>query len=185
MQEIHFKNLKGKAKESVESYTGRRNERIIKLFSKRGFKIHLKGDPQNPMIVLNDGLILSAYAHNFDLYFLNQPNNGEIIEEVKLTWENVDNYPVMNLMKIIRDYEHIQGFRIRLDCGDDELFLVGYNHKDDVKELCPVFGRKDPHVYKTFDYADDLLQKLKKYGYPVTLDQFQLDLDTLIQVQEE
>jgi len=172
MQEIKFKNLKGKTRESVESYTGRRNERVIKFFTKRGFKVHLKGDPQNPMIVLNDGLIISAYAHNFDLYFLDKPNNGEIIEEVRLTWENVDNYPADNLIKIIDEYEHINGFRIKLGMENDDLFLVGYNHKDDVNELCPVFGRKDPHVYKTHDYAEELLYKLKGYGYDVIVDQY-------------
>ena len=168
-EKIVFKTRKGKASESIASYT---DSRIKKLFENHGFKVHLKGDPQNPMIVLNDGIILSAYAHNFYLKFTDKPNNGEVIEEIKLTEKEVATYPKENILKILETYEHIMGFRIKLRC-EDSLYVVGYSHKDS-DELAPVFGRFNPHVYKTMDYAEEIFKKLEILGYPIEIEKYQI-----------
>lgn len=158
---IELKNRKVDAKH----FTDKRNNRIIDFFTRRGLSVQLKGNPQNPMIVLNNSLCLSAYVSNFYLRFLDKPNQGNLVEEVKLTYNNVKHYPTKRLIEIIQNNEQLGMYKIVL--MGTELSLVGYEHaaRDndpfiDNDLLYPVFGTLKPHLYKTLDMAQDVHDKI-------------------------
>jgi len=167
--DIRLKSRKVDAK----AFTEKRNSRITEFFNKRGISVQLKGNPQNPMIVLNDSLCLSAYAKNFYLKFLDRPNQGNLVEEIKLTHENIKTYPTKKLVELIENNQQTGMFKIRLKNTD--LALVGYEHaaRDSMplvngSLLYPVFGTLRPHLYKTEDMAEEVFDKLKS-RYPIEI----------------
>lgn len=158
-------------------FTEKRNGRIIEFFEKRGIPVQLKGEKQNPMIIIDDGLILSAYIKNFELIFVDKPYHGDVIEKVKLTYQNIKNFPAKDLFEIIKEAEHLDGYRIKLKGHD--LFLCGYQHRSrdssmlhDKDRLFPVFGKIDLHVYKGEELVTDIIQKIDK-DYKVELNQYE------------
>ncbi|MEQ9301272.1 MAG: hypothetical protein RIF33_22030 [Cyclobacteriaceae bacterium] len=158
-------------------FTEKRNGRIIEFFEKRGIPIQLKGERQNPMIIIDEGLILSAYIKNFDLIFVDQPYQGEEIERVKLNYQNIKNYPVKDLFDVIKSADHLCGYRIKL--LDHDLYLCGYQHRSrdnsmlySHDRLYPVFGKIDLHVYKGEELAQDIFEKVSQ-DYDVELNQYE------------
>lgn len=171
---IEFKTIDSR---NAEEFFKKRAFRIEKFFNQRGIPVQLKGSEENPMIVLFDGMVLSAYVHNFELRFVDRPDQGDLIESIKLTWDNVNNYPLARLIEILKEGEQTAGYRIRIK-GTEDLFLCGYAHKErdksilyDKKELFPVFGKLVPHVHKSREMAEEILEKIQN-DYPVELNQW-------------
>jgi hypothetical protein len=159
-----------------KEFTEKRNGRIVEFFEKRGITLQLKGEKQNPMIIIDDGLILSAYVKNFELIFVDQPYHGAEITRIKLNYQNIKNYPAKDLFEILKEAEHINGYRIKLKSHD--LFLCGYQHRSrdssylhDREKLYPVFGKIDLHVYKGDEIAVEIISKIEK-DYKVELNQY-------------
>jgi len=165
--------------ETIEEFTTRRNGKLKAFFERRGLPIQLKGNPENPMIVLNEGLILSAYVNNFNLRMLTRGNQGGLVEEIKLTKHNIENYPVRDLMEIIEENEQTAGWRIKLK--GHQLFVCGYAHADRDNSLLyekdamfPVFGSINLHIYKTEESAINVYDKLETTcpNLEIELDQY-------------
>jgi hypothetical protein len=110
------------------------------------------------------------------LIFVDQPYHGEEITRIKLNYQNIKNYPAKDLFEVLKEAEHINGYRIKLKSHD--LFLCGYQHRSrdssflhDREKLYPVFGKIDLHVYKGDEIAVEIIAKIEK-DYKVELNQY-------------
>lgn len=73
-----------KSPNSLAKEVTRRNVYLRRFFSKNEISITLMGDYNNPLIVMNDNIVLSCYAHNFELIFKDDTHNGNELFRVKL-----------------------------------------------------------------------------------------------------
>lgn len=78
----------GNRKETLGGMLIRRNKYLIKLFSETNFKVELHGKAEAPQIIINGITRLSAYVHNFKLYFTKDPSGSEIIHEMSINYTN-------------------------------------------------------------------------------------------------
>jgi 16S rRNA G966 N2-methylase RsmD len=74
--------------ENLKQFLLRRNNQLIDMFSETGRKVTLAGNAEKPIIIVDDKIELSAYAHNFDLIFKDAPYNGTIILRMKINNRN-------------------------------------------------------------------------------------------------
>lgn len=75
-------------RETLGEFLQRRNNQLIHLFRDTKHEVKLLGEAENPVIILDHKIKLSAYVNNFELRFLDQPWNGEIICRVKINASN-------------------------------------------------------------------------------------------------
>lgn len=64
----------------------RRNFYIRRFFSENGIDITLMGDYNNPLLVIKDNIVLSAFVHNFDLIFKDDAYGNDVFR-VKLMYK--------------------------------------------------------------------------------------------------
>ena len=66
----------------------RRNARLLDYFKFLGLNVRLKGNENNPAVILNDTKILSCFVKNFELNFTTKRSFGEIMFTVNLEKPN-------------------------------------------------------------------------------------------------
>jgi hypothetical protein len=74
--------------ELLKDFLKRRNSQLINLFRDTGHQVKLLGEAENPVIILNNKIKLTAYVHNFELRFTDAPWNGDVICRVKINASN-------------------------------------------------------------------------------------------------
>jgi hypothetical protein len=79
-----MENIKTKSLKTLAVEITRRNFYLKSFFSINGINITLMGDRNNPLIVMQDNIVLSCYAHNFELIFKDDTHNGNEVFRVKL-----------------------------------------------------------------------------------------------------
>jgi hypothetical protein len=97
--------------ENLKQFLLRRNNQLIDMFSDTGRKVTLAGNAEKPIIIIDDKIELSAYAHNFDLIFKSKPYNGEIIFKIKINNRNKVLKEFLDLF--ISDYEQMKAKKKR------------------------------------------------------------------------
>lgn len=140
----------------------RRNGRLESFFKKLSNHIRLIGDPENPAIIVDNTICLSAYVRNFDLNFTDQPEKAAIISTYKLklgsciTQEEFDGY--------LNDYSHRRVYKVHLK--NTPLFLSGYNFLDrkHSKGRYPVFAKYNYKLYFNKEYAETIVEDYKDYN---------------------
>jgi len=153
--------------ETLEEIVARRNKRILNLFTKHGYNIRLVGDAQKPSVVLDEMVVLSCYAKNFDLHFTKDPFSAEIVKSFKLKSDvEISN---LELQEAIELSTHRPVYKIRL-IGTD-MFLVGYNflNNEESAGRYPVFAKHKPKVYFDREYAVKLAEGLKNEQYSIEI----------------
>ncbi|MFC2087470.1 hypothetical protein ACFLSA_04855 [Bacteroidota bacterium] len=161
-EKVLFPNAKNK-NEPLERVVGRRNKRILRLFSKNGFNVRLIGDPEKPAIILDNEIILSGYAHNFNFHFTNKPFEGQIVKTVKLHKD-----PLITkdeIEELLTAYEHRHAYKVIIK--DSDLYLVGYNYlnREKGEGRYPVFARYNPKIYFQEDKAWEIANMLNEETY--------------------
>lgn len=154
----------------------KRNRRLQKFFSSKNLDVRLHGDAQNPLMVLCGCVGLSAYVKNFDLLFLNQPNQGEVVMTFKLT--DIVQGTREEIVNWLQSYPQMPLYRIQF--AKSNLWLCGFNFSDREKRLgrYPVFAREDSHLYKRKDYAQEIWEMLQDDGYNATIESPDYELVT-------
>jgi hypothetical protein len=149
--------------ESMEEMVTRRNKRLLQFFNVHGYDVRIVGDIQKPAVIINDMVVLSCYAKNFDLHFTKEPFSDEIVKSFKLKADN--EVSKLELQEAIELSTHRPVYKIR-HTGTD-LFLVGYNYlnSDEAMGRYPVFAKNKPKVYFDKEYADKLVENLKNEDY--------------------
>lgn len=70
----------------------RRNNWLLEMFSEVPYEILLIGNAETPALIIDQGermgIKLSAYPHNFNLYFTDKPTDGEVINQFKINLTN-------------------------------------------------------------------------------------------------
>ena len=153
--------------ESIDEMVARRNKRILKLFTNLGYNIRLVGDVQKPSIVLDEMVVLSCYAKNFELHFTKEPFSNEIVKSFKLNSDiEVSN---LELQEAIELGSHRPVYKIRLT--GTEMFLVGYNYlnSEDAIGRYPVFAKHKPKVYFDKEYTIRLAENLAEEEYSIEI----------------
>lgn len=72
-------------KETLAQLLDKRNSRLLHLFRDTQHKVTLIGPAERPEIILDDKIKISAYAHNFDLNFVEKE---KVIFKVKINASN-------------------------------------------------------------------------------------------------
>ncbi|RYE13987.1 MAG: hypothetical protein EOP34_07555 [Rickettsiales bacterium] len=62
----------------------RRNFLMRRFFTENNVSITLMGDYNSPLIVMEDNVVLSCYAHNFELIFKDDTHNGNELFRIRL-----------------------------------------------------------------------------------------------------
>jgi hypothetical protein len=153
--------------ETLEDIVARRNKRILQLFTKHGYNVRLVGDAQKPAVVLDEMVVLSCYAKNFDLHFTKEPFGSEIVKSFKLKDDN--EVSSLELQEAIELSTHRPVYKIKLT--GTEMFLVGYNYlnSEDGVGRYPVFARHKPKVYFDKEYAVKLAESLSNEKYSIEI----------------
>ena len=162
-----MQNRRPRRAESLEDMVARRNKRLKRLFTENGFDIRLVGDEQKPAVILDEKIVLSCFAKNFDLYFTKEPFSDDIVLHVKLTKEiTVNQY---DIQQAIDASVHRQIYKIKL--MDTDLFLVGYNYlnQEDSVGRYPVFARHKPKVYFSYEKAEEIFKLLEQDNYTIEI----------------
>jgi hypothetical protein len=80
--------LDKKRNQTLREVITRRNNWMLEMFSEVPYTIILIGNAETPALVIDTqeriGIKLSAYPHNFNLYFTNKPHDGELVEVFKI-----------------------------------------------------------------------------------------------------
>ena len=139
----------------------RRNRYLMDFFAKVRLDIQLIGDPQKPAIIINSCYCLSAYVHNFNLHFTDQPHGGGIVQSYKLN----SDYPISHnrFMSLYTNAEQRAVYKIKYKNSD--LFLAGYNFVDrkNSRGKYPVFARKKFKIYFSQEKADEIISEFEDY----------------------
>ncbi|MHA3046529.1 hypothetical protein JSO59_004070 [Riemerella anatipestifer] len=62
----------------------KRNKRLQSFFENLNIPVKIIGDINTPAVIYKNKKVLSCYAHNFDLIFIDRPKNGTEIFRHKL-----------------------------------------------------------------------------------------------------
>ena len=153
--------------ETLEEVIARRNKQILRLFTMHGYEVRLVGDDQKPSVVLNEMVVLSCYAKNFDLHFTKEPFSSEIVKSFKL--KDDSDVSDLELQEAIELSTHRPVYKIKLTGTD--MFLVGYNYlnSEDGIGRYPVFAKHKPKVYFDREYAAKLAEGLSNDKYPIEI----------------
>lgn len=175
--------------ESIQSNTDklssditRRNLKLKILFSKVGDNFRIIGNPNHPCVIMNENVVLSAWAHNFYINFQDRPLKGKMLFSIKLN--NQDTYSEQDIEKIKNwlknESYHRPAFKIGMNCGynvlSDEIihtiYLAGYNYDNAETKTgrYPVFANRCPKIYFTREKAEEVMKELEKDGFEVYLD---------------
>ena len=163
---VLFPNAKNQ-NEPLERVVTRRNKRIIRMFAKCGYNVRLIGDPEKPAIILDNDLILSGYAHNFDFHFTSKPFEGTIVKTVKLHKDPLIVHD--EIEEMLNVYEHRHAYKVVIK--DTDLYLVGYNYLNREKSegRYPVFARYNPKIYFQEEKAWEIANMLNEESYSLTV----------------
>lgn len=71
--------------QDLSKVISRRNFYIRRFFAENGVDITLMGDYNNPLLVIKDNIVLSAFVHNFDLIFKDDAYGNDVFR-VKLMY---------------------------------------------------------------------------------------------------
>lgn len=167
--------------DNLSEVVERRNQKLKILFSKIGDNFRVIGNPNNPTVIMDEDTILSVWAHNFFINFMDAPFKGKLLFSIKLT--NHNTYYEEDYQKIIswlsNPSHHRPAYKIGMFCGNFEknsgvpiLYLTGYNYlnQEEKSGRYPVFANKCPKIYFTEEKAKEIMTELKKEGFDVFLD---------------
>ena len=149
----------------IKKMIDKRNARLqhfvekIQQYIDKNFRII--GNPNHPMIIMDDKYCLSAYVKNFELFFVNKPHQGEIIYSIKLT-HSLD-FNIDKVLSCLNNSEHRKLYKILYDGTD--LYVSGHNSQDklDNSTMYPVFSRFNMKLYFSKENAQKILEKYKEY----------------------
>lgn len=159
----------GKDYYDPERVISRRNERLQRFFELyyegTDTVFRLIGDKNCPAIIVNEVQCLSCFVKNFNLHFTNKPNQGDVIETVKL--QKDQQMDKVRIAEVLAMAEHREVFKIQH--GDSGLFLAGYNfkNKSELAGKYPVFSRFNPKIYFSKEYADEIVESYTDYDLKV------------------
>jgi hypothetical protein len=173
--DIAFNTLQPQDK---KEYLDRRAWKVNRFFEKRGFTVQLKGNPESPFLILNNGIWLTAKLSNHKIIFYADPDYKVEADSIKLTEDSIENYSTKKLVDLIKLDSHTMAYKIKL-VGHD-LYLSGYEHEDrnksrlaDNNKMYPIFGRLKHQVWKTKDRANDIFNMIYD-SYHVEVEQYQI-----------
>lgn len=119
--------------------------------------IKIIGNKHAPAVIMDDRILLSCYAHNFDLFFTDVPKNGSTMHQEKLTWEMEPN------QEAIKNWFHTAQHRpiYKIKVSGVSLYLAGYNFRHKSKEnpegKYPVFAPAGYKYYFTKEKAEEIV----------------------------
>ena len=153
--------------ESLEQMVERRNKRLLRFFTSLGYDVRLVGDAQKPAVILNEVIVLSCFAKNFDLNFTREPFGDEIVKSFKLKADNETTK--LELQEAIEQCTHRPVYKVSLT--GTELYLVGYNYLNSEESMgrYPVFAKHRPKVYFDREYIGKLVESLRNEGYDIII----------------
>lgn len=143
------------------------------VFPKNDITVILNKDKDNPSIVYEFEKILACYCKGFELTFLDDNSNGNILFTVTLGSET--DYDEDKMEGWFKTAKHKKIYRIFLDTESitkqPPLMLTGWNYRNkDLKEgKYPVFSEYEPKVYFNKDKAVEIMEELKKQNYSVII----------------
>lgn len=83
-----FTERYGQRDESLGSMLIRRNKYLIQMFSGSGHRVALFGSAENPVIVIDRLIRLSAYVYNFKLHIKKTPEGDEVYKTLTINYTN-------------------------------------------------------------------------------------------------
>jgi hypothetical protein len=129
--------------DSENSICRERNKKAIEIFTSNDLNVRLLGNDHSPMFILDDRCMLSCFINKGRLYFRPGPNSSEILRSIDLSRDYYLNKH--ELSELIEASKHLPVFRIRHI--DSKMYLVGFNHNEDIDKRYPVFALHKPIVY--------------------------------------
>ena len=141
----------------------RRNRRATAIFAEAGMNVRIVGDEQKPNFILDDKYRLSIYASNFLLRFKKKFDDDDHFAEVNL---DDANFSADYVRGLVEQGEKRPIWKIGYK---EDLFLVGYNYKnqDKAEGRYPVFARFTPKMMYEMTYAQKIVDELRMDGYEV------------------
>lgn len=139
-------------------------KKALQLFTMNGFNARLMGRGDNPMIILDDNILVSCFINKGYLHFRRSPDSGEIIRSIKLTGNDI--ISTLELKELIEHSEHLHLYRLRDSVSG--LFLVGILYRseghEELPESYPVFAKHRPLVYMSYEKASQIATQIAKDG---------------------
>lgn len=148
-----------------DTIISRRNERLERFFAllyeNTGTRVRIIGDKNCPAVIIDETWCVSCFVKNFELNFTDKPNQGQIIDTVKLQKDQI--VDCGHIASVIARSEHRPVYKLRY--GDSDLFLAGYNfiNKTDLTGKYPVFAREHPKIYFNQGYAQQIADSHSSY----------------------
>lgn len=169
---------------SLNEVVAKRNARLERFFTHLDIPIRLIGNKNNPAIIYNNMVSLSAFVHNFNLNFTDKPHRGNIIKRVKLTHNIVEKREeILNFLKL---YPHQAVYNIRL--AHTDLFLAGYNfiNSNKCEGKYPVFAKFNYKIYFKLSHTQEIINELKQDGYMLDIHRpFINNAENIIALEDE
>lgn len=159
---MKFNSREGhKLVEMIKKRNARLNRFLSYLSKNSSHDFRIINDPNNPKIVMDDFYCLSAYVKNFNLYFLDNPDDDNCTLQLKLTKTVVPD--IDNILETIENANHRRLYKIRHINTD--LYVSGYNFfdKSDRETMFPVFSRYNMKLYFRRERAEEIIDKFEDY----------------------
>ena len=150
-----------KESRSKKEMVTRRNNLLLEYLSKINHQVKLIGNPETPAIIVDNSYCLSAYVHNFDLNFVDEPKSGNIKATFKLRSNRfLSSEDFKNLIAGIK-----QRSIYKIQYKDTNLFLAGYNfmNKELLSGKYPVFSAFRYKIYFNKSHAVNILEEFNDY----------------------
>lgn len=149
----------------TESQVQELHTKVRAFFELRGFKVQLKGNPNSPIIIIDDGLWIGATTQGFNLVFFN--DQEEVIKRIKLNM-NIRTFLTKDLLDLINQSNYKKGYRLKLKGTD--LYVVGWQERTgrfmDKAHRYPMFAKYNPLVMP-LDVAVTFQAMVKDYDLEV------------------
>lgn len=150
-----MENRNEKDPETLAKEVSRRNFFLRRFFAENGVSVTLMGDWNNPLIVMNNNIVLSCYAHNFELIFKDDTHGNEVFRvKLRYTPEIIKG----KLQKWVNEAKHRKVYLFKANG-----FYFAKYHKM-LNTQSPLFTPKKDLAYYVFNRqrAIEVKEELKK-----------------------
>lgn len=145
-----------------------RNKKLLSFFTSKGLNVRIVGEKE-PMIILDDKLLLSCFINGTTLHFLQSPGSGNVVKSINLSKEIF--FTDFELNEVLNTCTHMPVYQLRMTNTD--LKLVGFNNTDEDEgertKRYPVFALHRPFIYTDLEKARKVHESLINQGYNVEI----------------
>ena len=134
------------AGQRIESVVDSRNYKIKKLIERLGLDIRLIGDRDNPCMILDNNIKISAMIKDNIIIFFHAPRNSK--PALVFDLDNPMSHNTVEVIKeIINNSEHDKVYRIWSEQWGMYLVGVDYENRLEKKDPFPVMSDKKPKIF--------------------------------------